>query len=335
MSVRSSLGAEGATGTFLLADGEIRVDRGDSHLLGRRRSGGGRRRARLGLPAPRRRRARLRRGNLGRARRGATERASARRQRRDREREDRATADRPERRAGRPGARRAVPARLRHAAARTARSQFSTAGWRPPGRTPSTRTRWGPVTRSQQRCWSGWPERTIWAGHCETAAALPERRSRTGTSARRRGSCPRPRLDLVPGRRYTSGDESRSQPPVCRRATPGRRGGRRRRRTLHLRRALRAYGAARRRTGAGGAAAGRPSGGRRPLPARVGAPLLGMPVARGDLRSALAAGLGCGPRLLPRGLGRGALPRGRRRPGGIARRGASRHAGRRATRTSR
>ena len=34
MSVRSSLGPEGATGTFLLVDGEIRVDRGDSHLLG-------------------------------------------------------------------------------------------------------------------------------------------------------------------------------------------------------------------------------------------------------------------------------------------------------------
>ena len=179
---------EGVTGTFLLADGEIRVDRGDSH--------------RLGVAEPVAADAVLVSGYLPHAAdvlasaegtwvaldAARLSAASARRQRRDRERGDRATADRPERRAGRTGARRAVPARLRHAAARTARSRFSTAGWRPPGRTPSTRTRWGPVTRSQQPCSSGWPEGTIWAGHCETAAALPERRSRTGTSARRRGS---------------------------------------------------------------------------------------------------------------------------------------------------
>ena len=70
---------------------------------------------------------------------------------------------------------------------------------------PSTRTRWGPVTRSQRRCSSGWPAADDLGRALRDGCRAAERRSRTGSSARRRGSCPRPRLDLVPGRRYTSG----------------------------------------------------------------------------------------------------------------------------------
>ena len=57
------------------------------------------------------------------------------------------------------------------------------------------------------------------------------------------------------------------------------------------------------------------------------APLLGVPVARRDVRPALAARVGRRPRLLPRRLRRGALPRGRR--GAARRRSAPRRARRR------
>jgi hypothetical protein len=70
--VRPLISVEGVTGTFLLADGEIRVDRGDAH--------------RPGPSAVRRGRPRLGESRVGRARRGPPRRAAARRECVDRER---------------------------------------------------------------------------------------------------------------------------------------------------------------------------------------------------------------------------------------------------------